>query len=106
MGDILRTMGPIRLPSGLPCVLLAVAGRLGGSRWGLALIGLPAAVLIAAVLSMLANSGDPRELQAGRSVGPSDFFGDLTHLNWIVCAVLALAIVATITVVAVRRRHA
>lgn len=59
-------------------------------------------VVCAYLLSAWNNSGDPRDRQAGRAVRLSDFFAEPTHLNWIVCAVLALVIVA---VVWARRRH-
>jgi hypothetical protein len=84
--------GMAALTGVLPCVGLALAGRLGGSKWGLALIGLPAAALLAVGMSMLAESGGPTEPEPRRAIRPADIFGPLTHLNWIVVAVLALVI--------------
>jgi hypothetical protein len=84
--------GMAALTGVLPCVLFAVAGRLAGSRWGLVLIALPAVALLAVGLSMLSTSGDPVDPLPGRAVRPTDVVDELTYLNWIVSAGLALVI--------------
>lgn len=95
--------GMAALTGVLPCVLFAVAGRLGGSRWGLALIGLPTAALLLVGVSMLTPSQGPTDLEPDRAMQPADVFGRLTELNWIVVAALAVVI---LVVVRARRRHA
>jgi hypothetical protein len=86
--------GMAALTGVLPCLLLALAGWLAGSRWGVLLIGLPTAVLLGVGASMVADPGDPSDPHPGRAVVASDVFGEYTLLNWLVCAGLAAVIAA------------
>ena len=88
--------GMAALTAVVPCVLLALAGWMAGSRWGLALFCLPAGVLALFGMSMVADDGDPSDPEPTRAVQAADLFDDLTHLNWIVAGGLAVVIVGVV----------
>lgn len=85
----------------VPVALLCLLGLLAGSRFGLLLLAVPAAVLAVGGLDMLGNPGDPNDADPGRAVRPSDFVADLTRLNWIAAAALLLLLL----VLLLRRRR-
>ena len=93
--------GMAALTAVVPCVLLAMAGWIAGSRWGLALVCLPIGALALVGTSMLADRADPSGQEPTRAVRAADLFGDLTQLNRIAAGVLAAVIV---WVVRTRRR--
>jgi hypothetical protein len=93
--------GMLCLTALLPLVLVMALGVLWGSRWGLLLLALPAALLVPFGLSMLAHQGDPGDAAPGRPVRVADAFTDLTWLNWGASGVLLLLLAA---VLASRRR--
>jgi len=80
----------------VPCVLLALAGWIAGSRWGLALVCLPVGVLALFGMSMVADDGDPSDPEPTLAVQAADLFDDLTHLNWIVAGGVAVVIVGVV----------
>ena len=84
--------GMVALTALVPVVLLLVLGRLAGSRWGLALLALPALLLVPLGLSLLAEAGDPDKSGYGRDVRWQDAFQDLTRLNWLTAALLLVVI--------------
>ena len=93
--------GMVTLTALLPVALLLVLGRVAGSRWGLALLALPALLLVPLGLSMLGSTGDAAKPGYGRGVRWDDAFQDLTRLNWLATA----ALVVLVAVVTVRRRR-
>ena len=88
--------GMAALTAVVPCVLLALAGWIAGSRWGLALVCLPVGMLALVGMSMVADDGDPSDPEPTRAVQAADLFDDLTHLNWIVAGGLAVVIVGVV----------
>ena len=84
--------GMVSLTALLPIAILLVLARMTGSRWGLWLLAVPALLLVPLGLSMLAESGDPTDSDAGRPVRFSDAFQDLTRLNWLATAVLLVVL--------------
>ncbi len=93
--------GLLALTALLPIALLVTLAVLAGSRWGLALLGVPALLLVPLGVSMLAQEGDPSDSHAGRPVRLDDAFQDLTRPNWLSAAVLLVAL----GLVLWRRRH-
>ncbi|KRE58599.1 hypothetical protein [Phycicoccus sp. Soil748] len=87
----------------LPVALLLLIGRLAGSRWGLLLLAVPAVLLVPLGLEMLSKPGDPTDPSAGRAVGASDVFADLTRPSWASAVVLFVVLGA---VLVARRRRA
>ena len=86
-----------------PVLLLLVVGLLAGSRWGLLLLALPAALLVPMGLDLLSKPGDPADASPGRAVRASDVFADLTRLSWAATVVLLLVVAG---MVLARRRRA
>ena len=84
--------GMAALTAVVPCIVLALAGWIAGSRWGLALVFLPVGALALLGTSMVAHDGDPADPKPTRAVHVADLFDDLTHLNWIVAGGLAVMI--------------
>jgi len=66
-----------------------------GSRRGLWLIGVPAAVMALAGLNLLATTGDARDPNPSRTPGLADLFGGSATLNWIIAAVFVGVAMAT-----------
>jgi hypothetical protein len=93
--------GMVALTALVPVALLLVLGLVAGSRWGLALLALPALLLVPLGLSMLDGAGDPEKSGYGRKVQWHDAFQDLTRLNWLATAALVLLV----AVVVWRRRR-
>ena len=75
-----------------------------GSRHGLWLIGVPAALMALAGLNLLTTTGDSRDPHPSRTPSLADLFGDLTLLNWGAVVVSAGVAVAT-HLVRRRARH-
>lgn len=92
--------GMVPLTALVPVVLLLVLGALAGSRWGLALLALPALLLVPLGVSILGEAGDPDKSGYGRGARWGDAFQDLTRLNWVATGVLTLVIALVVW-----RRH-
>jgi len=60
-----------------------------GSRRGLWLIGVPAAVMALSGLNLLATTGDSRDPHPSRAPGLSDLFSGGALLSWVAFAVFA-----------------
>ncbi len=84
--------GMVPLTALVPVVLLLVLGLLAGSRWGLALLALPALLLVPLGVGLLGEPGDPEKSGYGRGARWDDAFEDLTRLNWAGAAVLTVVI--------------
>jgi hypothetical protein len=84
--------GMVPLTALVPVALLLVLGALAGSRWGLALLAVPALLLVPLGVSMLGEAGDPEKSGYGRGARWGDAFQDLTRLNWAAAAVLTVVI--------------
>jgi hypothetical protein len=84
--------GMVMLTALLPVAILLLLGSLTGSRWGLALLAVPALLLVPMGLSLLTNPGDPSDADHGRPVRVTDAFQDLTRLNWLAAAALLVAL--------------
>jgi hypothetical protein len=90
--------GMLCLTAVLPVVVLVVLGVLWGCRWGLALLVLPAALLVPLGLSLLGNPGDPSDTGYARAPRAADAFSDLTWLNWGAFLVLLVVVAAVLVV--------
>ncbi|SDP70533.1 hypothetical protein SAMN04489867_3542 [Pedococcus dokdonensis] len=89
--------GMVSLTALVPVLLLVVLGLLLGSRWGLALLAVPALLLVPLGLSSLGQAGDPAKSGYGRALRLDDAVQDLTRLNWVAAVVLLLVIAAVVT---------
>ena len=88
--------GMVALTGLVPVALLLVLGILAGSRWGLALLALPALLLVPLGVGSLGETGDPQQSGYGRAARWDDAFADATRLNWAVGVVLLLVIAAVV----------
>jgi hypothetical protein len=88
--------GMVCLTALLPVLLLVLLGLLAGSRWGLALLVVPALLLVPLGLSALGEPGDPAKSGYGRGVRWDDAVQDLTRLNWLATGALLLVVGAVV----------
>jgi hypothetical protein len=84
--------GLLALTALVPIAILLALATLAGSRWGLALLAVPALLLVPLGVGMLAHDGDPADPRAGRAVRFGDAFQDLARLNWLAAVVLLAAL--------------
>jgi hypothetical protein len=80
----------------VPVLLLCAIGLLSRCRFGLLFLAVPAAVVGALGADMAGSPGDPADPDPRRPFAVADLVADLTRPNWVVAAVLLLALTAVV----------
>ena len=88
--------GAVLLTAMVPVLLLCAIGLLSRCRFGLLFLAVPAAVVGALGADMAGSPGDPADPDPRRPFAVADLVADLTRPNWVVAAVLLLALTAVV----------